>query len=177
MVDLNATRAAIAAGYSKNTAAQAGWEVLRNPKVSEEIERRQHMLAERLAVTAENVLSELAKLAFANMGDFYKVGEDGRREVNTTALADPSKSAALVQIDTIEKPNGEQSLKIKLADKRAALTDLGKHLGLFSGKAELAVTVENAEPRSDRTLALHVLALIGRAQHEAGQEILELEAL
>ena len=70
-----------------------------------------------------------------------------------------------------EKPNGEQSIKIKLADKRAALNDLGKHLGLFSDKAEPA-TLEPVEPRSTRILALHVLALLGRAQHEPDQDIL-----
>ncbi len=146
LVDLNATRAAIVAGYSKNTASQAGWEVLRNPKVSAEISRRQSLMSERLQVSADNVVSELAKLAFANMGDFYKVDEEGRLELDTRVLADPTKSAALAQIDITEKPCGDQSIKIRLADKRSALTDLGKHLGLFAEKAELAVTVEKVEP-------------------------------
>ena len=104
MVDLNATRAAIAAGYSKNTASQAGCEVLRNPKVAAEIGRRQSLMAERLSVSAENVISELAKLAFANVGDFYRVGADGQLEVDPDALADPSKSAALARWTLLKRP-------------------------------------------------------------------------
>lgn len=177
MVDLNATRAAIAAGFSKKAASQAGWDQLRNPKVAAEISRRQSMLSVRLSVSADNVLSELSKLAFANIGDFYRVGKDGSLEVDPNALADPLKSAALAQMDITEKANGDQAIKIRLADKRAALTDLGKHLGLFSDKEELAVTVKKVEPRNDRELALHVLALLGKAQNDAEQEQLVLEAL
>ena len=177
MVDLNATRSAIAAGFSKKAASQAGWDQLRKPKVAKEIGRRQSLLAERLSVSAENVISELAKLAFANVGDFYQVGEDGLLQVDASALADPAKSAALAQVDIVEKANGDQTIKIKLADKRAALTDLGKHLGLFSDKSELAVTVKKVEPRTDRELALDMLALIGKARYEAENEYMELEAV
>ena len=177
MIDLNATRAAIAAGFSKKAASQAGWDQLRNPKVALEIGRRQSLLSERLSVSADNVLSELSKLAFANVGDFYRVGEDGRLEVDSNALTDPLKSAALAQLDITEKTNGDQAIKIKLADKRAALTDLGKHLGLFAGKPEPVVPVEVVDTRSDRELALHILALLGKAKYEADQEFLELAAL
>lgn len=165
MVDLNATRAAVAAGYSKRTAAQAGWEVLRNPKVAAEIGRRQQELAVQKEVNAARIVEELAKLAFANLGDFYRVGADGTLELDVEALADPAKAAALAQIDITEKPNGTRVTKIRLADKRAALVDLGKHLGLFNDGAMPNAAVTNPREHHNeepdvRRLALAAIALI-----------------
>lgn len=108
-------------------AAQAGWEVLRNPKVAAEITRRQQLLSQRLEITAENVLSELAKVGFASLGDFYRVSRAGRLEVDPTVLADPAKAAALSQIEIVDSADGAQTIKIKLFDKRAALGDLAHH--------------------------------------------------
>lgn len=169
MVDLNATRAAIAAGYSKNTAAQAGWEVLRNPKVAAEIGRRQKELAAQKEVNAARVVDELAKLAFANLGDFYAVNEDGQLDVDLVALADPTKSAAITQIDITERPNGTRTTKIRLADKRAALVDLGRHLGLFDVDAPPATTTPEPQDGDNdvRRLALAALALIREASDES----------
>ena len=170
MVDLNATRAAIAAGYSKKTAAQAGWEVLRNPKVAAEVSRRQQLLSQRLEVSAENVLSELAKIGFASLGDFYRVNGDGHLEVDPQALADPAKAAALSQIEIVENADGTQTIKIKLADKRAALNDLGRHLKLFEERptVDVALTYQQEEP-DVRQLAMATLALLSEAHYEAGQ--------
>lgn len=170
LTDLNATRAAMAAGYSKRTAAQAGWEVLRNPKVAAEIARRQQLLSQRLEVTAENVLSELAKVGFASLGDFYRVSRGGRLEVDPTVLADPVRAAALSQIEIVDSADGAQTIKIKLFDKRAALGDLGRHLGLSSDR--LDVVVQHSEPAdrpSVRDLALASLALLSQASHDQEQ--------
>lgn len=165
MTDCNATRAAIAAGYSKRTASQAGWEVLRNPKVAAEIGQRQKRLAERHQVSAENVVSELSKLAFSNLADFYTTGADGRLQVDIAALADPAKAAALSQIE-ITEVEGKQAIKFKLADKRAALGDLGRHLGLFTDRLAPIVPVAPIERPSLRQLALGALALLSAAEHE-----------
>lgn len=170
LTDLNATRAAIAAGYSKRTASQAGWEVLRNPKVAAEISRRQKLLSERHEVTIENVISELAKIGFSNIAEFYAVGEAGHVELDRAALRDTRKTAAISQIEIAETQDG-QVVKIKLFDKRAALGDLGRHLGLSSDR--LDVVVQAGEPRerpSVRDLALASLALLSQASHDQEPE-------
>jgi phage terminase small subunit len=176
--DLNATRAAIAAGYSKRTASQAGWEVLRNPKVSAEISRRQQLLSQRLEVTAENVTSELAKIAFASLGDFYGVAKGGRLEVDAKALADPVKAAALSQVEITEGADGKQVIKIRLADKRAALNDLGRHLGLFNDRSEFSlIAAPPEEGRMDlRQLAMGALALLSAAEHASRSDPAMIEA-
>lgn len=92
---------------------------------------------EKLAVTKENVLAELAKIGFANMLDYVQPTAEGDVVVDLSAL-DRDKAAAVqeVIIDTYQDGRGENSrdvkrVRFKLADKRAALVDLGKHLGMF----------------------------------------------
>lgn len=178
LTDLNGTRAAIAAGYTKNTASQAAWEVLRNPKVAAEISRRQRLRAERLEVTGGNVVSELAKLGFANISDFYRVTKNGRLELDTAALADPVKAAAISQIEITEGADGKQVIKIKLADKRAALSDLGRFLGLSRDRAEVTIVAPLSEesPEDTRRLALAVLTLLSEAHYAGQPEPMTIEA-
>lgn len=92
---------------------------------------------ERLAVTKENIIAELAKLGFANMLDYVQPTAEGDVVVDLSAL-DRDKAAAVqeVVVDTYQEGRGEHSrdvkrVRFKLADKRAALVDLGKHLGMF----------------------------------------------
>jgi phage terminase small subunit len=176
LIDCNATRAAITAGYTKRTASQAGWEVLRNPKVAAEISRRQKLLAERHAVSADNVISELAKLGFSNLADFYSVDEKGRVVIDTAALADPVKAAALSQIEVVDAPDGSQSIKLKLVDKGKALGDLSKHLGLLTERHEVSLTTAAETPREDtRRLALAALALLSEVAYQPKDEPLLIE--
>jgi phage terminase small subunit len=62
LVDFNATRAAIAAGYSENGAEVRGSELLRNRKVSAEIEKRKSARCEKLEITADYVLERIKKV-------------------------------------------------------------------------------------------------------------------
>lgn len=61
MVDLNATQAAIRAGYSEKTAHAIGQENLRKPTIAEEVKKRQEKLGEKAEITAEWVLMELVE--------------------------------------------------------------------------------------------------------------------
>jgi phage terminase small subunit len=176
LIDSNATRAAISAGYTKRTAAQAGWEVLRNPKVAAEISRRQKLLADRHEVTADNVISELAKIGFANLADFYSIDAQGHLALDPAALSDPAKAAALSQIEIVDGADGAQTIKIKLADKRAALGDLSKHLGLVTERHELAMKPPGEPGEVDnRALALAALALFSEAANDARRAPLLIE--
>lgn len=58
MIDLNATQAAIRAGYSKNTASETGYENLRKPQIADEIAKRQQKHAEKAEMTVEWVLQQ-----------------------------------------------------------------------------------------------------------------------
>ena len=61
---LNATKAAISAGYSKKTAASIGEENLRKPEFFAAIRATTKEILQRLEVTADLVVLEIAKMAF-----------------------------------------------------------------------------------------------------------------
>lgn len=157
LIDLNGTQAAIRAGYSERTANEQAARLLANVSVSKAVAEAQAERADRLEITADRVLAELAKIGFADMRDVASWGEtvvdeDGKpihgvKIVSSDRLTD-SAAAAISEI--AETPAG---LRIKLHDKRAALVDMGKHLGMFTDKVEhsgviqVASTVEFITPK------------------------------
>lgn len=137
LIDLNATQAAIRAGYSKKTAQQIGSENLSKPIIQEEIAKRKNSAAKKLEITRESVLKELAAIGFTNATDFITVS--GRavliRDTDTVA---PEKLSALASVK-----DGVNGIEIKMHDKVRALELLGKHLGLFDGQTAADDTKEN----------------------------------
>jgi len=69
LVDLNATKAAIRAGYSEKTARAMGHENLTKPDIEEAIADALKARRQRTEVTQDRVLEELAVLAFAPITD------------------------------------------------------------------------------------------------------------
>lgn len=63
MIDLNATQAAIRAGYSPKTAYSSGQRLLKKPKVKEELARQMKAKTEKLDITSDYVLSNLKTVA------------------------------------------------------------------------------------------------------------------
>ena len=66
LIDLNATQAAIRAGYSTRTAAETGYENLRKPQIAAAILTATKARSERLEIEADRVLQAIAKIAFAD---------------------------------------------------------------------------------------------------------------
>ncbi len=133
LIDLNSTQAAIRAGYSKKTAYAIGTENLKKPEIRDEIQRRQEQLQNKLEITQEKVLQELAAIAFANGSDFAQVVNDGLQptvKMVSTDTLPPEKLAAIAGI----KAN-QYGIEVKLHDKVKALELLSKYLGVFDGGA------------------------------------------
>lgn len=146
LIDLNATQAAIRAGYSAKTAESAGPRLLGNVEVRAAIEARQTERAASVGVTAEKVLRELALLGFSNMGDYMNAGPDGDPYLSFADLT-REQTAALTEVTVEDFKDGRgddgrdvRRIKFKLADKRAALVDIGKHIGMFKDKAQVEHT-------------------------------------
>lgn len=157
LIDLNATQAAIRAGYSEKTAYRIGADNLRKPQIEEYISKRQKELSRSTEITQEKVIKELAFIAFSNNADYAHVvekkmqvevggalvdvlDEDGRpvmyrtvEPVLTEELTEEQKRALAV----IKK--GRDGLEVKSCDKVKALELLGKHLGMFTDKIEANV--------------------------------------
>lgn len=157
----NATEASIKAGYSKKTARQAGAMNMSKPAIRAEIERRLSAQAQKLAVTADRVRDELAKIAFGTMGDFVRVQADGSPYFDLSGMT-PEQAATLDQITVEEFKDGRSDkrevrrIKLKLHDKTKALEMLGKHFNMF---------VEQHEHKHD-----HQHTLMGMLLREIDQE-------
>lgn len=63
LVDLNATQAALRAGYSRNTASEIGYENLNKPQLASEIRQRMESRQETTAINAETVQAGLLEIA------------------------------------------------------------------------------------------------------------------
>lgn len=158
LIDLNATQAAIRAGYSEKSAFVEGSRLLKNAKVGGAVETAMKLRAERTDITADMVLKELAKIGFSDIRKAIKwrshlVEEEDNPEGGDIAVVktivtnlvelvgsddlDDETAAAISEISQ----NQGGGIKLKLHDKRAALVDIGKHLGMFKEKIEHSGTV------------------------------------
>lgn len=135
LVDLNATQAAIRAGYSEKTAHVQGPRLLENVSVQEEIKRLVKMKLEKIGVRSDRVLEELAKLAFSNMKDFASWHSDSVMLKRSEELTD-EQAACIAEVSSVDTKYGT-NLKFKLHDKKGALELLGKYLTLFVDKSEV----------------------------------------
>lgn len=138
---LDGTSAAIAAGYSQKSACSQGSRLLRNVKISSKIADLQKKQTDKLDITAERVLGELAKMAFLDPRKFFR--EDG--SLKPVGELDDQTAASLAGIEHEKlfehfgKGQAKEvgtTTKIKIADKGINLERLGRHLKLFTDKIE-----------------------------------------
>ncbi|WP_303174245.1 terminase small subunit [uncultured Desulfovibrio sp.] len=134
LVDLNATQAAIRAGYSERTAYRIGAELLQKTSVAEAIAAGQAKRAQRVEITADRVVAELAKIAFADPRDLMEWGPDGVKLKASAELTEEQAASVAEVSETTTKDGG--SLKLKKHDKVKALELLGRHMGMFKDKVE-----------------------------------------
>ena len=145
LVDLNATQAAIRAGYKEKAAYRTGAENLRKPQIQEEIQKRMEERQKRTEITQDMVLQELAAIAFARATDYVSV-RDGMVQVKDTDQLSDSQIAAIAGIK--ETQNG---IEVKLGSKEKTLELLGRHLGMWNDKINVEGQVEVKNPFADLT--------------------------
>lgn len=137
-------KAAIRAGYSIDTAAQIGSRLLADKRVRKLIKESQKKGAEICGITAARVLQELALIAFAKPGDVVIVDSKGEATVDLHGLSRDSSAGSEVQVNILDsggRKSKSVSVKtVKPADKVAALTQIGKHLGMFKEQVEISTT-------------------------------------
>src|SRR5579884_1628218 len=137
LIDLNATAAYKRAGYNAEVNAAR---LLRKAQVQEALREAQRQRSARTQITADAVLTELAKIAFSDMRSFAVWGPDGI-VLKPSADLSPEAGACVAEVSqTISEGGG--SIKFKLHSKTEALRDLGRHLGLFVDRVELQAGVK-----------------------------------
>ena len=130
LVDLNATGAARRAGYGVRSAAGTASRLMANPDVAAAIAQAQAARAERTRVTADRVITELAKVAFGDPRRLLSWGPEGMVLRQSDELSEAE--AALVSEVSETRTAAGGSRRVKLHCKLAALTALGRHLSLFA---------------------------------------------
>ncbi len=167
LIDLNATQAAIRAGYAEKYASTNAHKLLQITAIKEKIDELMAARAKRTEITQDRVLKELAIIAFSNAADYAAVvdeetyvevdgewikllDDDGNpvmkrtvKPVLTGSLTDEQKRA----LSVIKK--GRDGFEVKPYDKVRALELLGKHLGMFQDKVEVTGEINN--PLADLT--------------------------
>lgn len=145
--DLNATQAAIRAGYSARTAASQGERLLRDVDVQAALQEAMKQRSERTKITADNVLRELAAMTF------YDAGEIGRYEIKQPSDIEklPEELRRCVVGWSWDKAG---NFTLKLADKLNASGMAMRHLGLFNDKLIIQkpkVSIKNLTGRKNKT--------------------------
>ena len=137
LIDLNATQAAIRAGYSVKTADVIGYQLLQKTSVQEAIAKAMAERSRRTGVNQDRVVLELAKIAFVKMTDVV----NGNGEIKVDA--NPDDLSCIESIKYKESDNefgGSVEREVKIGSKLKALELLGKHLGMWNDKLDVNVT-------------------------------------
>lgn len=147
-IDLNATQAAIRAGYCKNTAYSMGHQLLKKLEIAEAIEHELELCCERTRVTKDKVIRELARIGFANVGSILDDANGGLLE---GLSKDDLAAISSVKTKTIKGDDDELIIEreIKFHDKGKALEQLGRHLGMFNDKLDLTISKSQEEAEAE----------------------------
>ena len=137
LIDLNATQAAIRAGYSAKTADAQGSRMLANVKVQQAISEAMAKRSRRTGVNQDRVVLELAKIAFVKMTDV--VDSDGA--IREDATDDDLACIESIKVKRSDTDTGSsEEREVKVASKLKALELLGKHLGMWNDKLDVNIT-------------------------------------
>lgn len=151
LIDLNATQAAIRAGYSPKTANEQGSRLLANVSIRTHIDKSIAARSVRTGVNADRVIRELARVAFVNPTEI--VDPDTAR-VRETATDDDKAAISAVKVKMSSGENSDSiEREVRFADKLKALELLGRHLNMFSDNlnitGDMGVSIVNDIPKQD----------------------------
>lgn len=150
LIDLNATQAAIRAGYSPRNADKIGSELLGKTRVSDAIKTAMAERSKRTGINQDRILMELAKIALVNPENVVNFDEATIRE---DALPEDLAAVASVKVKRFPTKDGEGiEREIKFYDKTKALDLAGRHLGMFKDKLELSGGLDTEKTKLDDLL-------------------------
>jgi phage terminase small subunit len=136
LVDLNATQAAIRAGYSPESAYSIGDENLKKPVIKNAIDKALAERSRRTGINQDRILLELAKIAFLNPIDVIDMDE---ATIRGDANREDTAAIASVKVKTIPTPDGNiVEREVKTYDKLKALEQIGRHLGMWKDNINLS---------------------------------------
>lgn len=145
LIDLNATQAAIRAGYSVKTANEQGAQNLAKLSIQQAIGEAMAERSKRTGINQDRVLLELAKIAFLNPVD---VIDPETATVRAGAALEDTAAIQSVKVKHSCSESGQMTEReVKMADKIKALELLGKHLGMYQNNVN--VSIETSQKLDD----------------------------
>ena len=151
----NATQAAITAGYSPKGAAVTGCNLLKHPKIKDLIGATVAKMADKMELSAERTLREIARIAYADTRKLYR--EDGT--LKSMSEWDDDTAATVASVETVELPDGQgRAHKVKQWDKGAALERAMKYLDLYRPEPP----VKEVAPTNDLEIARRIWFVLDR---------------
>lgn len=145
LVDLNATQAAVRAGYSAKTANEQGARLLANVSVQNAIRERQEVLKMKTEITQEWVVERYRRIVEGCDKRLF-FNDDGSVKPPSQWSAEMGLAVAGFEVQEL----GDEGLavsvsKLRFQDAKAALDSLARHLGMFKDKVEVSVDESLAE--------------------------------
>jgi len=145
LIDLNATKAMIRAGYKEKWAAANVDKILKNTEIQAAITTAMADRSKRTEITQDMVVKELALIGFADMADFVKIDESGMVQALPLDTLAEGKSRIIKKVreKRVIKSTAEgdtvldATFEFELCDKVKSLENLGRHLGIFIEKREI----------------------------------------
>lgn len=141
LVDLNATQAAIRAGYSEKTAQEQSARLLSNVMVAAAVKKAMDVRSERTQIDQDRVLKELARIGLADIRHLMEWDEEAATFIPSSKLSDDiaaTVSSVKTKKRTVYPKEGDPEttieMEIRTYDKVQALTQMGRHLGMFTDK-------------------------------------------
>lgn len=145
--DLNATQAAIRAGYSAKTAKQQGARLLTNVDVLAALASAQERRSERVKVDADWVLARLAHEAEADLADILD-GAGAIKAVSDWPLIWRQGLVAGIDVheEMVDGAKVGQTVKVKLSDRIKRIELIGKHVSVQAFREQVGLSDPNGGP-------------------------------
>lgn len=191
---LNAVKAGLRIGLTREQAKQcSNWLSPEGPKphVFRAVRNGIQARMNRLNITGDAVLGELARLGFSNMLNYIKLDSDKQPMIDLTDLTHDSAAAIKkITVEEFKEGRGENAREVRkvtleLHDKKAPLIALGKHLGLFGegGDGDNRSSKDDDEVGADgqvgaqQTINNFNIQLIPAGQHFKGDNLVPVHTI
>lgn len=142
LIDLNGAKAAIRAGYKPKAAPEMAYDLLSRPHIQSAMAERNARLSERTEITIDRIMEEFARIGFSDVRRLFTA--DGALRPMSALSAAEAACISSIEVVTRTLPGVddgparvEYTHKIKLWDKVAALTQMGRRLGMYVDKHEV----------------------------------------
>ncbi|QYA11718.1 terminase small subunit [Rhizobium sp. AB2/73] len=166
LIDLNATQAAIRAGYSVKTANEQAAQMLARRDIADAIDTLMADRSVKIGISAERVLSEISVMAFYDPAEIMvEIGKADPELADGVSISDDGKIYGLRGPNDIRRLtenvrraivgwgyDRNQNFSVKLADKSKALDQLARHLSLYNDRIEVT-SVDGLADRLNRIAA------------------------